>query len=211
MKISKQQRQVFFLSGLLVVLAFTLYQWLAGSAGSPGTVPAAMPNLPQEQALDLKDLYLTKNPRRSSRKKEISFRDIDPSIHMEKLEDFDPGTPLNTRNMFSVEVVPERTATARNSKPGTASSSASLAPGSQLPPTSRPAPAPTVIINLKFFGTKTDVRHKNRQGFFADGDDVYLASEGDLVANRYRILRIGENSAEIEELSSKTRRQISLQ
>jgi hypothetical protein len=145
MKISKQQGRC-FLAGL-VVLAFTLYQWLAGSAGSPGTVPAAMPNLPQEQALDLKDLYLKKNPRRSNLKKEISFRDIDPSIHIEKLEDFDPGTPLNTRNMFSVEVVPERTATARNSKPGTAGSSASLTPGSQLPPTSRPAPTPTEIIN----------------------------------------------------------------
>jgi hypothetical protein len=209
MKINKQQQQVLILCGLVAVLAFMLY-WFAGSPG-PSSLPATMPNLPQEQALDLKDLYLTRNPRRSNRKKEISFRDMDPSIHMEKLEDFDPGTPLNTRNMFSVEVVPERTSTARNSKPGTASSSASLTPGSQLAPASRPAPTPTVIINLKFFGTKTDLRHKNRQGFFADGDEVYLASEGDLVANRYRILRIGDSSAEIEELGSKTRRQITLQ
>jgi len=211
MKISKRQRQVLILSGLLAVLAFTLYQWFAGSTGSSGTTPAAVQNLPQEEALDLKDLYLKKNPRRSSLKKEISFRDIDPSIHIEKLEDFDPGTPLNARNMFSVQAVQERIVTARNPKPGTAGSSASLAPGSQPPPTSRPAPTATVIINLKFFGTKTDLGHKNRQGFFADGDAVYLASEGDLVANRYRILRIGDSSAEIEELSSKTRRQITLQ
>jgi len=211
MKISKQQRQVLILSGLLAVLALTLYRWFAGSAGSPGTVPAALPNLPQEQALDLKDLYLKRSPRRTGLKKETSFRDIDPSLHLEKLEDFDPGSPLNARNMFSAEAVQERIVTARNSKPGTAGSSASLTPGSQPTAISRPAPPLTVIINLKFFGTKTDLRHKNRQGFFADGDEVYLASEGDLVANRYRILRIGDSSAEIEELSSKTRRQISLQ
>ena len=211
MKISKQQRQVLILSGLLAVLAFTLYQWFAGSAGSPGTAPAAIPNVPQEQALDLKDLYLKRNPRRSNLKKETSLGDIDPSLHLEKLEDFDPGSPLNARNMFSAEAAQERIGTARNSKPGTAGSSASLTPGSQPTAISRPAPPPTVIINLKFFGTKTDLHHKNRQGFFADGDEVYLASEGDLVANRYRILRIGDSSAEIEELSSKTRRQISLQ
>ena len=48
------------------------------------------------------------------------------------------------------------------------------------------------------------------QGFFADGDEVYLAFEGDLVANRYRVVRIGDSTAEIEEVSSKTKRQINL-
>ena len=193
----------------MALLALTIW-WFTGSPGSPGTAPAVT-NIPQEQALDLKDLYLTRNPRRSGRKKEISFRDIDPSIHLEKLEDFDPGTPLNARNMFSTEAVHERAVSARNSKPGSPGSAASLTPGNQSPPPTRPAPPPMVIINLKFFGTKTDLSRKGRQGFFADGDEVYLASEGDLVANRYRILRIGDNSAEIEELSSKTRRQITLQ
>jgi hypothetical protein len=211
MKINRQQRQVLVLSGLVVVLTLTLYRWFVGPASPSATATAALSHLPQEQALDLKDLYVTKNPRRSNRKKEISLRDVDPSIHMERLEDFDPGTPLNTRNMFSAEAVQERIVSARKSKPGTAGSSASLTTGSQPPPTSRPAATPTVIINLKFFGTKTDLRHKGRQGFFADGDEVYLASEGDLVANRYRIIRIGDSSAEIEELSSKTRRQITLQ
>ncbi|MGH9428953.1 MAG: hypothetical protein ACRD2L_21930, partial [Terriglobia bacterium] len=67
MKINKQQRQVLFLSGLVAVLAFTLYRWVTGPA-SPAGAPAAMPNLPQEQALDLKDLYLKKNPRRNLKK-----------------------------------------------------------------------------------------------------------------------------------------------
>lgn len=208
MKINKQQQQILTLSGLVALLAFTLW-WTMGSPGSPGGAPAAT-SIPQEQAVDLKDLYLTKNPRRSGRRKEISFRDIDPSIHLEKLDAFDPGTPLNARNMFSADAAPERSVNARSAKPDTAGSSTSLTSGTQ-PLASRPAPTPTVIISLKFFGTKTDLRHKSRQGFFADGDEVYLASEGDLVANRYRILRIGEGSAEIEELSSKTRRQITLQ
>ena len=142
MKINKQQKQVFVLSGLVALLALTIW-WVTGSPGSPGTTPAVT-NIPQEQALDLKDLYLTKNPRRSGRKKEVSFRDIDPSIHLEKLEDFDPGTPLNARNMFSTEAVHERAVSARNSKPGSTGSAASLTPGNQSPPPTRPAPPPAL-------------------------------------------------------------------
>ena len=136
MKINKQQKQVFVLSGLVALLALTIW-WVTGSSGSPGTTPAVT-NIPQEQALDLKDLYLSKNPRRSGRKKEVSFRDIDPSIHLEKLEDFDAGTPLNARNMFSAEAVHERPLNARNSKPGSAGSAASLTPGTQPPRRSGP-------------------------------------------------------------------------
>lgn len=211
MKISKQQRPLLFLSGLLVILAFTLYRWLAGSEGPSGVVPGAASNPSQEQALDLKDIYLKKNLRRSPLRKEVSFRDIDPSIHLEKLQNFDPGSPLNARNMFSAEAVQDKVVPARNAKPGAGAPSSSTMPAVQPTVISRPPQPPTVIISLKFFGTKTDLGHKSRQGFFADGDAVYLASEGDLVANRYRILRIGDSSAEVEELSSKTRRQLTLQ
>ncbi|MCI0621937.1 MAG: hypothetical protein L0387_09745 [Acidobacteria bacterium] len=211
MTLNKQQRQVLILSGLLAMLAFTLYRWFASSNGPSGGAGTAALAVPQDLALDLKDLYIKRSSRRSGPKKETSFREIDPSLHLEQLEEFDPGSPLNARNMFSVEAQPERIVAGRNPRPGMPGSSASAAAGSQAPPVSRPPQPPAVIINLKFFGTKTDLLQKSRQGFFVDGDEVYLASEGDLVANRYRILRIGDSSAEIEELSSKTRRQISLQ
>src|SRR5262249_15550340 len=135
-----------------------------------------------------------------------------PSLHLEKLNDFDPGSPLNARNMFSSEGSQTRVvAAAKNPKPGAAVPSTNPTSGPQISSVSRPVSTPTVLIHLKFFGTKLNLHYKSRQGFFAEGDQVYLASEGDLVANRYRILHIGDNSAEIEELSSKTRRQLSLQ
>ena len=47
-------------------------------------------------------------------------------------------------------------------------------------------------------------------GFFADGDSVFLAKEGDLVANRYRIHRLTNKIAEVEEIRTKIRKQLYL-
>ena len=47
-------------------------------------------------------------------------------------------------------------------------------------------------------------------GFIADGDSVFLAKEGDLVANRYRIHRLTNKIAEVEEIRTKIRKQLYL-
>ncbi len=212
---TKQKRQLVILCGLFGLLAFTLYYMWASSAtgpasaGTPGTGAVG-----KGPALDLKDIYLKRNPRRTGGKKEVSFQEIDPSIHLNKLETFDPGEPLNARNMFSAEAPPPPYRPLASRSPQLTAGSSSLESGGSGanpgPSVARPAPPPTLIINLKFFGTKTDIRQRTRQGFFAEGDEVFLAAEGDLLANRYRVIRIGDSSAEVEEVSSKTRRQINL-
>ena len=210
MTLNKQKRQLFILGSLFVFLGFTLYRLVFSSGTAPANTtqiqnPGNLSNAP----LDLKDLYLKKSTKRVGGKKEISFREIDPSIHLEKLADFDPGEPLNARNMFSVGAPPpeRNVATRTSSGHGSSNPEPGATAVNSLPQPVRP---PAIVINLKFYGTKTDLIQRSLQGFFAEGDDVYLASEGDLVANRYRVIRIGDSSAEIEDVSSKTRRQINL-
>jgi hypothetical protein len=215
MKLKKQQKQWLVFGVLLAVLAFTLRGLFAPSEEASGVLSQPGSSRPASSLpLDLKDYYLKKSPKKAGGKKEISFQEIDPSLHLESLSNFDPGKPLNARNMFSVGASPpERTVPTGTAGRAVASSGSGDAGGqvaSSNPVSVRPVAPPPVIINLKFFGTKTDARARRIQGFFADGDEVYLVSEGDLVANRYRVIRIGDNSAEVEELSSKTRRQISL-
>jgi hypothetical protein len=65
------------------------------------------------------------------------------------------------------------------------------------PPTCPPSCPP---INLKFFGTAT--RGNVRQAFLLQGEDVFLASEGDIVAHKYKIHSIGMNSIQVEDLSN---------
>ncbi len=68
-------------------------------------------------------------------------------------------------------------------------------------------PPPT--IHLKYFG------FANRQGeeskvFLAEGDDVFVARQGDIVNRRYKILRITPTSVEVEDVISNIRQTLPL-
>jgi hypothetical protein len=72
--------------------------------------------------------------------------------------------------------------------------------GPALPPapTGPPPPPP---IQLTFFGTaKRGARPV--QAFLLAGDDVYLASAGEIVAHKYKILAINVNSIQVEDLQN---------
>lgn len=67
-----------------------------------------------------------------------------------------------------------------------------------------PPPPPKLPPNLKYFGYGTGPNGTSRRAFFHDtnGDDVYIVNEGQLLLNRYRILKIGNDSLEFEEVST---------
>ncbi len=77
-------------------------------------------------------------------------------------------------------------------------------PGVVLPvlPPMPVGPPPPPPINLKYFGTAVRVNGR-RQAFLLQGEDVYLASEGDIVARKYRIVSIGTNNIQVEDLVNK--------
>jgi hypothetical protein len=203
----KQKKQVILLSVLLLLLLFALYYALTAGLGPNQPGPPTKKSSETTSIPALKDLVIPRNPRRTGGKKEVPVQAIDPTIHLERLTQFDPGTPLNARNMFSLDAppAPQMTKGRSSSQPGRTGDGPNVASAENRPP----APPP-VVINLKFFGFKLDLMQKRRQGFFSDGDEVYLAFEGELVANRYRVVHIGDSTAEIEEVSSRTRRQINL-
>ncbi len=77
-------------------------------------------------------------------------------------------------------------------------------PGVVLPvmPPMPVGPPPPPPINLKYFGTAVRVNGR-RQAFLLQGEDVYLASEGDIVARKYRIVTIGTTNIQVEDLVNK--------
>jgi hypothetical protein len=54
-------------------------------------------------------------------------------------------------------------------------------------------------INLKYFGSSNSKGEKPK-AFLSQGDDVWIAHEGDVVNRHYRIIRISPREVEIEDL-----------
>ncbi len=74
------------------------------------------------------------------------------------------------------------------------------------------APPPPPPIPLKFYGFVNNARTEGpKRAFFLEGDDIFVAAEGELVKNRYKIIRIGVNSALVEDTSNKSQQTLALQ
>ncbi len=73
-------------------------------------------------------------------------------------------------------------------------------------PTGPPPPPP---IDLKFFGTATSA-NGHRRAFLLHGEDVFLASDGDVVQRRYRVVSIAANSIVIEDMTNNNRQTLPL-
>lgn len=72
-----------------------------------------------------------------------------------------------------------------------------------------PPPPPPPPITLKFFG------FANRSGeakkvFLSDGDEVFVAREGDIVNRRYKILQISNASVMVEDVLNNNRQPVPL-
>jgi hypothetical protein len=65
--------------------------------------------------------------------------------------------------------------------------------------TVKPPPPP---IPLKFYGYANRLSGPARQAFFLDGEDIQIKAENDVIRGKYKIIRIGINSAVVEDLTS---------
>ncbi len=79
----------------------------------------------------------------------------------------------------------------------------------KLPP--QPAgPPPPPPINLKFYGFANKPGETAKKIFLSEGDTIFIASEGDVVNRRYKVVKIGQNSVEIEDLLNNNKQTIPL-
>lgn len=79
----------------------------------------------------------------------------------------------------------------------------------QPEPTPPPGPPPPPPINVKFFGF-ANKPGEPRQAFLSQGEDIWIAKEGQVINRRYKVLKINPNSVEIEDVLSNNRQSIPL-
>lgn len=69
--------------------------------------------------------------------------------------------------------------------------------GPEIPP-----PPPPLTLDVKFYGYVDDPATGQRRAFFTNGDDVFIVSTDQLLENRFRLLRVGNDSADVEEVGT---------
>lgn len=83
-----------------------------------------------------------------------------------------------------------------------------------LPPDKQPnavqAPRPPPPIDLKFYGFASR-RDGYKRIFLSKGEDIFVAKEGDIVDRRYKVVHIGQNSVDVEDVLTNNRQTLPLQ
>ena len=112
-----------------------------------------------------------------------------PQLHKDRLESARKAEyRTNGRNIFSPSLPPP---------PVPARPEPSIAT-----PVGPPPPPPPPTLPVRFFGYGTIPNGTARRAFLTDGEEVYVVAEGEVLLNRFRIIKVGNASLEFEEVSS---------
>ena|SRR5579871_5587793 len=87
---------------------------------------------------------------------------------------------------------------------------AAQAPPPSPAPPAAPVKPPPPPIPLKFYGYVNNSQGGKRRAFFLDGDDIFVAGEDEMIRNRYKIVRIGVNSAVVEDTTNSNQQTLPL-
>ena len=180
---------------LLIVIATQMGGWFGDASSSAAAPPVARVTTATE---DLPARRTGGRARTAATKKDTAARSMDPSLRLDLLKASEDTKYEGTgRNIFRVFVEP----------PPRVVKNPVLdqQPVAQGPP----PPAPPPPINLTFYGFATPTGGTKRI-FLAQGEDVFIAKEGDIVDRRYKVVRISQNAVEILDVLSNNRQSIPL-
>jgi len=189
------------LGALALVFVVTRFSSLFGGGASDGTTSAAtrMPS-----ATELSNQPSRPAPRSSSRtrsagKKPSGPSSLDPTLHVDLLKASEDTKYDGTgRNIFRVFVEP----------PPKPIQNPVL--DQKVADNTPPLPPPPPPSNLRFYGFATSRPDGAKRIFLSKNEDVFIASEGDIVDRRYKVVRISPNAVEILDVLSNNRENIPL-
>lgn len=189
MKLGLENKKESAVAAVLIVVAawYGIHQLTsgptAGAAASPGNTTATGPDEPGVAR------RTTVTPRTQRRNTAIALPSGAPGLRLDLLKLSEKTTYAGTgRNIFRDE--PEKLPEPK--RPVVAETKPS---GPPVPP----PPPPPPPINLKFFGF-VNKGGQGKQIFLAEGDDTFIAREGDVVDRRYKVVKIYNDSVDIQDL-----------
>lgn len=192
----ENKRNVVILAVLAVVMIGAIVYFVMamfGGSSAPPT-PAPQTSSTQETPAAQEEAQATQagtgNGNGRAAKKLPPLEKLDPTLHPEVMAGAESLVYSGKgRNIFSMTsepvVIPKPVNNGRTE-------TAKAAP---LPP---PGPPPPPPIDLKFFGYAANSGSK--RAFLLHGDDVFIATEGDVVDHHYKVVKISPLSIQITDL-----------
>jgi len=188
---AENRKKVMWAAGLGVVAVLVLLYQLFSSPSAP--VTAAQPS-----ATSAPGRPAQRVTKRGAKERPAEAR-LDPTLDLKLLAETEQTKYTGTgRNIFvaQAEVIPQPV------------SKVNLGDVTPTPPPPPPPPPPPQIP-LKFFGF-ANKPGEPKKVFLSQGEDVFIAVEGDIVDRRYKVIHIGPNAVEIEDVLYNNRQSIPL-
>jgi hypothetical protein len=198
LKLGTENKKETIIAAVLVAFAawFGIHQFTSGPTAGAAT-PVATNTEPAEPGVAQRTTVTPRSQQQQRRNASIALPSGVPGLRLDLLRLSQQIAYAGTgRNIFRDEPEP----LPRPNRP--------VITNRPLPPVNT-GPAPPPPINLKFFG----FAHRSgqqKQIFLADGDDTFIAKEGDIVDRRYKVVRIYNDSVDIEDLLNNNTQRIPL-
>ena len=193
MKLGAEERKKAIIAGVLGLLAVSFAAYNLIDFGSSSSAPSAPPPVQPTTA------QLQRGPTAQR----VSGSRLDPTLHPE-------GMLLAEQLVYA--------GSGRNIFSGLSSQPAAVKtviPKPIVSPRTDPmtqiaqGPPPPPPINLRFFGIVTR-RDGSHQAFFLQGEDVLVASTGDVVSRKYKVGAIAMTSVEVTDLTNNNSQRLPL-
>jgi len=223
MKVGVEPKKIAFLGGLLLVAAFLLYRNVF--SGNPGSEVRTKPSRVASAIVPPPDLMtapaaVSKTAASGRRGSTQEFRppykpkgpidpsSIDPRLRLDLLAKVQSVEPQGgARNVF--QFGPSEIPAIKEPIKIIPKTDISENPQHMPPPV--PVTPPPPPITLKYYGYIAQRADGRKRAFFLDGDDILVAAEGELLKRRYKVVRIGVNSAIVEDTQFNNTQTIPLQ
>jgi len=199
MKVGAEDKKKLAVLGVVGVVALGAGVYLYTQLSEPSPAPVAAPVIASTPAAPV---VKSSGSGAAAKNVATTAAQLDPTLRM--------GPMLVTealvysgggRNIFSASSVPVEIPKAI----APARPKAALPP----PPVVPQGPPPPPPIDLKFFGTSS-LENGHRQAFLLHGEDVFLATDGEIVQRRYKVLTVSANSVLVEDMTNNNRQTLPL-
>jgi hypothetical protein len=229
LQLGAEPKKVAILGVLLAVFAAVLY-WNTGSeipepgggaplgttrpaASGPATLPAPVRTAPRAEvprrtpASQRNRLAEFRPSLKAIREAAVDPAQLDPTLKLDALTRLQAARyEGGNRSLFDFSSVGTLAAAAKipQVKPVKPAFNPDEFVGPRKPEPEPPKPKPQAPpIPLKYYGFVQQSKPGPRRGFFLDGEDILVAAEGETVRNRYKVVRIGLTSVEMEDIEFK--------